>query len=229
MAGAPAPVLSPEPNLSGMRLAFAETPVFWNDVDPEVADAVRGTALVFSSLGAAVDSIPFDQAAETQRLNPDGLVTSAEAYAVNRDRLENHFPSCDPLVANRMLFGKEVLAIDYIRALRDWQGLRARVYGYLRDVDALLIPTTAIPAKSLAEVSASGDSYTRINRLYLRNTVIGNVLNFCGLSVPCGFTSSGLPIGLMIYGKPHTEDVILRIGRAYQSVTDFHKRHPSLP
>jgi aspartyl-tRNA(Asn)/glutamyl-tRNA(Gln) amidotransferase subunit A len=70
--------------------------------------------------------------------------------------------------------------------------------------------------------------YTERNLRYLRNTSIGNILNLCGLSVPCGFTSQGLPIGLMIYGKPFHEDMVLRIGYAFEQATDWHKRVPDL-
>jgi aspartyl-tRNA(Asn)/glutamyl-tRNA(Gln) amidotransferase subunit A len=62
----------------------------------------------------------------------------------------------------------------------------------------------------------------------LRNTSIGNILGLCGLSVPCGFTREGLPIGLMIYGKPFHEDTILRIGYAFEQATEWHSRTPNL-
>jgi aspartyl-tRNA(Asn)/glutamyl-tRNA(Gln) amidotransferase subunit A len=54
----------------------------------------------------------------------------------------------------------------------------------------------------------------------LRNTAIGNILNMCGLSVPCGFTKQGLPIGLMVYGKSFQENLVLRTGYAFQEVSD---------
>ncbi|MEE9148149.1 MAG: amidase family protein, partial [Candidatus Tectomicrobia bacterium] len=93
---------------------------------------------------------------------------------------------------------------------------------------ALLVPTTMIPAKPVHEVDVSMDVYSQYNLQYLRNTSIGNILNLCGLSVPCGFTSAGLPIGLMIYGKPFQEDVILRVGYAYEQASEWHERTPDL-
>jgi aspartyl-tRNA(Asn)/glutamyl-tRNA(Gln) amidotransferase subunit A len=70
--------------------------------------------------------------------------------------------------------------------------------------------------------------YSRKNVMYLRNTAIGNILDLCGLSVPCGLTGDGLPIGLMIYGRPFNEDMVLRIGHAYQQASEWHSQHPSL-
>ena len=61
-----------------------------------------------------------------------------------------------------------------------------------------------------------------------RNTGIGNILNLCGVSVPCGFTSMGLPIGLMIYAKPFREDMALRVAYAYEQATPWHTHHPDL-
>jgi Asp-tRNA(Asn)/Glu-tRNA(Gln) amidotransferase A subunit family amidase len=98
----------------------------------------------------------------------------------------------------------------------------------LRNVDALLVPTTAISALPVADVDANMDIYTERNLTYLRNTSIGNTLNMCGLSVPCGFTKEGLPIGLMIYAKPFQENVVLRVGYSFQQLTDWHRRTPDL-
>ena len=104
--------------------------------------------------------------------------------------------------------------------------LRARALAALRDVDALLVPTTMIPAVPVAEADASLEVYTQHNMRYLRNTSIGNGLGLCGLSVPCGFTAAGLPIGLMIYAKPFQEEVALRIGHAFQQATAWHRCTP---
>ena len=77
-----------------------------------------------------------------------------------------------------------------------------------------------LPALPVETVEASLEVYTEHNLQYLRNTAIGSVLNLCGLSVPCGFTSQGLPIGFTIYGKPFQEDLILRIGYAFVQATN---------
>ena len=80
----------------------------------------------------------------------------------------------------------------------------------------------------LADCESDLDRYVERNLAYLRNTSIGNVLNLCGLSVPCGFTAAGLPIGAMIYGASFAEATVLRIGHAYQRATDWHQRFPPL-
>ncbi len=210
----------------GLRLAFAES-VFWDDADPEVVAAVRACGPVFADLGAQVTSIEFPEAAETERLNPRGVIGSAECYAVHRERIEHHFEAYDPIVGHRIMAAKAITAADYITTQWKLADLRARAVAALRDIDALLVPTTMIPAVPVAEADASLEVYAQYNARYLRNTSIGNGLGLCGLSVPCGFTRAGLPIGLMIYGKPFHEDVVLRVGYAYQQATDWHLRRPN--
>jgi aspartyl-tRNA(Asn)/glutamyl-tRNA(Gln) amidotransferase subunit A len=155
-------------------------------------------------------------------------VVAAEAYTIHQARLEARFEQYDPIVRQRLMQGKDVSAAEYLNTTRAWIPLRAKVLATLRQVDALLVPTTAIPALPVAEIDASMDTYSTRNLQYLRNTVIGNVLNLCGLSVPCGFTRQGLPIGLMIYGKPWHEDMVLRVGYAFEQATDWHRRTPYL-
>ena len=211
----------------GLRLAFAET-VFWDQAEAEVVQAVRACGDVFAGLGAQVSSVAFPEAAEAQALNPRGLVVAAEVYTLHQARIEAHFAAYDPIVSQRIIQGRDVRASEYLHTTRAWTALRAQVQRTLQDVDALLVPTTMIPAVPVAVADASMETYTTRNLQYLRNTAIGNILNLCGLSVPCGFTRQGLPIGLMIYGKPFQEAMILRVGYAFEQATDWHRRTPDL-
>ena len=211
----------------GLRVAFAET-VFWENVHPEVEKAVRQTASVFEDMGAHIESVALPAAADAWELNRRGLIIAAEAYTLNRRMLEEHFNELDPIVAHRMIKGKEIRASEYLQNVLDWKALRVKVNASLRDVDVLLVPTTIFPAKPVAEAESNHAAYSEMNISYLRNTSIGNILNLCGLSIPCGFTREGLPIGLMLYGKPFQENLILRAGYAFQQATEWHTRVPDL-
>jgi aspartyl-tRNA(Asn)/glutamyl-tRNA(Gln) amidotransferase subunit A len=210
-----------------MRLAIPET-VFWDDSDPEVAQAVRSTAHVFRSLGASVESIEFPLAEEARRLNPRGLVIAAEAYAVNRHWVDEHLDDLDPVVGPRLAAGRDISAADYLEHVDAWARLQLQAEAELAGFDGLLCPTTPIPAHATAEVDANARSYNEYNVRYLRNTTVGNILGFCGLSVPCGATENGLPIGLMIYGRAFNEDRLLRLGLAFQAATDWHRATPPI-
>jgi aspartyl-tRNA(Asn)/glutamyl-tRNA(Gln) amidotransferase subunit A len=209
-----------------LRLAFGET--FFDDVDAELASAVREAGSVFRGLGAHVGSIAVPEAAQVWAEKGRPLIAAAEACAVNARFLDQHFDALDPVVARRMIMGRQLSAPDYFATLREWAALRQRVRETLRDVDALLVPTTMVAARPLADIDQSFDTYTECNVKYLRNTSIGNILNLCGLSLPCGFTRDGLPIGLMVYAKPFAEEMALRVAFAYEQATAWHTRRPDL-
>jgi aspartyl-tRNA(Asn)/glutamyl-tRNA(Gln) amidotransferase subunit A len=213
--------------VQGMKLAFAEN-VFMENLHPEVEKAVRDCGTVFESLGAKVSTIDFPEAQKALQLNPGISIIAAEGYTINKKLLETQFDELDPVVAQRMILGKDVAAGDYLQACHTARQLRSKAANTLKDVDALLVPATPLPAQPVAEVDTNLENYLERNALYLRNTCIGNVLNMCGLSLPCGFTKEGLPIGLLICAKPFQEDVALRAGYAFEQATEWHGRVPDL-
>lgn len=214
--------------VKGLRIAFGET-TFFDDVDREVESAVREAGQVFRSLGAQVagTAVPEAAAAWAEKKRP--LLIPAEACAVNRELLDDHLAELDPVIGPRMLSGRTLSAPDYFALLRRLAQLREKVQWTLRDVDALIVPTTMASARPLTVIDASPESYLDYNMRVHRNTGIGNLLNLCAVSVPCGFTPEGLPIGLMIYAKPFHEDMALRVAYAYEQATQWHTRHPPLP
>jgi aspartyl-tRNA(Asn)/glutamyl-tRNA(Gln) amidotransferase subunit A len=213
--------------LAGLRLGLAEN-VFFDQADPEVEAAVRGSKIILGSSGAKVDSLDLPEATMVIQNPCTPLITAAEAGVVNNAYLERHFDELDPVIAQRLVKGQQLSAFDYLSTWKEWELLRRRVHQRLRTFDALIVPTTPIPAAPLEVVDRSLESYFGYNARYLRNTFIGNVLNFCGVSVPCGFTRRGLPIGLMIYTKPFEEALALRVAFAYEQATDWHRRRPDL-
>ena len=97
---------------------------------------------------------------------------------------------------------------------------RAEFTEWMRPYDALLLPTVAVPAIPLSEVDETSPIPGYLTRP-------GNYLGLCGLPMPSGF-SSGLPLGIQILGKPYAERDVLRLGKAFQDATDFHRRAPDL-
>lgn len=213
--------------VKGLRIAFGET-TFFDDVDPEVEKAVREAGKVFGSLGAQVASIAVPEAAAAWAEKNRGLLIPAEGCVANRDLLDKHFNELDPVIGPRMLTGRTLSAPDYFLLLRRYAELREQVRATLRDVDALIVPTTMTPAWPLSKIDASPESYLDYNMRVHRNTGIGNILNLCAVSLTCGFTSGGLPIGLQIYAKPFHEDMALRVAYAYEQATEWSARRPDL-
>ena len=213
--------------VKGLRLAFGET-LFFDDVDPEIATAVREAGRVLRTLGASVDGIAVPEVAEAMAEQRRAAMIAAEALAVNGRFIDEQFDALDPVVAHRMKTGRGLSATDYFVVVRQWAALRERVRRTLADVDALLVPTTTIPPRPIAAIDASVESYTDANGRYLRNTAVGNILALCAVALPCGFTRDGLPIGLMVYAKPFDEAMALRVAWAYEQATDWHRRRPDL-
>lgn len=215
----------------GMRIAIPET-VFFEGVDAEVEKAVRACGEVFQSLGAQVIHLAFPEAEATLglagKLGLVRMIVGPEACVIHQERMEKTPEMFDPVTASLLLEDRKISAIEYAGALRKTRELRRSMAYTLRDVEVLLAPTTMIPARPVAEVDASMDTLRDHGRLYARNTSIGNVLNLCGVSIPCGFSGDGLPIGLMLYGKPFGEEAALRVAYAYEQATDWHLRRPDL-
>jgi aspartyl-tRNA(Asn)/glutamyl-tRNA(Gln) amidotransferase subunit A len=221
------PVRGLKDGVKALRIAFAET-LFFDDVDPEIERAVRDSGAVFRSLGAQVSNMALPEAAAAWAEEARPLLIPAEACAVNREMLDKHMDELDPVIGPRMIGGRKLSAPDYFALLRRYAGLREQVRWTLRDVDAFIVPTTMIPARPLEQIDTDTKTYLDANLRYHRNAGIGNILNLCGISVPCGFTSGGLPIGMTVYAKPFAENMALRVAYAYEQATDWHKRRPDL-
>jgi len=215
-----------EADLGGLRLCFPRE-YFWDGLDPEVEAAVRETAQVFADLDVQVDEISLDVLDELAEFRAGVSLTAVEAYERHQADLEQRLDQFDPIVAPRMLAGRDVRAIDYLRQQRALTAMRRRALAALDAVDALITPTTPFTAPALAEADA-GEEYFRINSLCLRNTVAANLLGLCAISIPCGFTSAELPVGLQLLAKPHDELRLLRVAYAFEHATQWNRQHPDM-
>jgi len=211
----------------GLRIAFCET-TFFDDVDADVGLAVRDAAHVFRALGSPVGAMAIPEVAAAWAEPKRPLLIPAEACAVNGTLLDHHLAALDPVIGPRMLTGRSLSAPDYFALLARLTDLQRDICWTLRDVDAFIVPTTMSPARPIAEFDADLDRYLAYNWRVHRNTGLGNLLNLCAVSVPCGFSADGLPIGLQIYAKPFQEDVALRVAYAYEQATQWHRARPNM-
>ena len=116
----------------------------------------------------------------------------------------------------------------YIQARRQVDQYRHNIRKVFETVDLLVTPTTPVPPFTISELLADMDNLRTKEILTLRNTRPFNILGLPTISVPCGFTKSGLPIGLQISGAPWAEANVLRLAHAYEQQTDWHKKRPKL-
>jgi len=109
----------------GLRPACAET-VFWEEVDREVAQAVRACGDVLATLGAHVSSIPFPEAAEATEATGSDMISAVEAYREHQARLGDRLEAYDPVVTFRLAIGRDATANDSLRTLQTCEALRER-------------------------------------------------------------------------------------------------------
>ncbi len=213
-------VLAAEPDLNGMRITALPVAQFSWPVEPAVLAAREAAIAILSDLGARIDEArpPFDLDDVMVR---NGRIIAAEAYALHRHYIADEAVAIDPWVRRRTLGGKDMSAADYLEELAARKRTAAAFAQWMRGRDALLTPTLPITATALAEVDESTTPLATFTRAV-------NYIGGCGLSLPAGFSSGGLPIGIQLIGGPFADATLVRIGRAFQSVTDWHLRRPDL-
>ena len=114
------------------------------------------------------------------------------------------------------------------RAHRDHQRTRSEIKEVFAKVDFLVTPTTPIPAPAIEELKRDPDLLRPRELVLLRNTRPVNVWGLPAISIPCGFTAAGLPIGLQIIGPHSEEGKVLQLAHAYEQVTEWHNTYPKM-
>lgn len=205
--------------IAGTRVAMPDADKFPSFMHADVLTAWRAAANTLKSAGAVVEAVRlpdwyFDLMA------PSGSISVSEAFALHRDYIEDMSMPIGEHVRKRTLSAKTYAPAFYAEELRRMAQRRREFAEWFRPYDALLLPGVAIPAVPLDELDEMGPIPAAMTRA-------GNYLGLCALSMPAGF-SSGLPVGVQIVGKPFAESTVLRIGKAFQDATAFHKAAPDL-
>ena len=131
--------------------------------------------------------------------------------------LEHRADAYTPNVRLRLEMGRYILAEDYVRALRGREVLRTEADAALADVDALLLPSLAIPAPKIgAETVRIGDTDEPVRNVMLRLTQLFNVTGHPAITIPCGTTSEGLPAGAQMVGRSGGDASLLSVARALE-------------
>ncbi len=209
----------PEEGMKGWRVALAANDYFTDAeiVDGEVREAVCQAARVFEDLGAVVEEVSFPNVREAAMAN--GLMTPSDAAAFHHQRLAENPQGFGADVLKRLQLGAAYSSTEYIQARRMQTILTCQFTEFFNEYDLLLTPTTPITAPR----RGSADPFDRA-RLLTRFTAPFNLTGFPALSVPCGWSSEKLPIGLQIVGKRWAEAKILAAGRLYEEARDIPRK-----
>ena len=211
-------------DVSGLRLGVPSD--FFSDMtDPEVQAAFTAAVHVLSGLGAQIQEVSLPDLRSAW--STAEALMNVEANVWHEPYLQTQADDYGPRVRRFLERGQATSATDYVKAQQARTRLRQDMLAQCSDIDALLTPGALIPAPAhdARSVVIHGKEVKLLGPL-ISATCPFNVTGQPALSVPCGFTTAGLPIALQIVGKPFEEATILQIGHAYEVHTDWHERRP---
>ena len=189
--------------------------------DPEILEAVRKAAEILKEQGASIKEVNMDFLREAAVAN--ALMTQADGAAFHRDRMKEHPDWFGADVRLRLETGAAFTSSEYILARHTQSEIRRKCELLFDEYDALLLPTTPIPAPIL-----EGENALERARQLTRFTAPFNLTGMPALSIPCGFTKDSLPIGLQIVSRAWNEAGVLRTGYAFQESTEWHMQSPEI-
>lgn len=204
--------------LHGLVLGVPQN-YFLEGLDPDVETAFRETLRTFEGLGAEIEPVNVPHACDLRPVWE--VILTVEAFAEHAATLRRHYSDYGTKTRRRLASGAFYTAADYQHALRIRALWIQDVRSALSSVDALLtptVPTTAFTVKAQLDVPPDCGQFTRPFSLS------GNP----ALSLPCGFSEDGLPIGLQIVGRPFDENLIFQVGTGYEMATTWHERRAPL-
>jgi aspartyl-tRNA(Asn)/glutamyl-tRNA(Gln) amidotransferase subunit A len=206
--------------IAGVRIGIPRAGYF-DAAEPSVEAAVRQAASDLEGLGARL--IEVDVPGMQQTHSWASVVIFADACAIHKERLEASPEAFDPETYQRLRSGFKFSGVDYANAMRmreRWQRTLAELFD---EVDVLLSPTvhTEVP------LIDDNKDLLQATRDATRNTYAGAFGQIPGLSIPCGFSNSGLPVGMQLEAAWWQEPLLLRVGHSFQQITDWHLRIPS--
>ena len=207
-------------NLKPLRIGIPRR-FFFEDLDPEVAAAIDHALTGLSSLGAELRDVQLT-------VPVDRTLQAAEAYAFHAELVNHSLDLYQPETLRRIRTGENISPESVLKLRQELERLRDTVASTFTHVDLLVTPTTPIAAPAIVELKENPDLLRPRELLLLRNTRPFNVWGLPAISVPCGFTSAGLPIGIQIIGPRWEEARVLQLAHAYEQATTWHKREPRL-
>ncbi len=212
--------------VEGLRIGVPRS-WFFDHLQDGIGGAVEQAIATLKGLGADIREIEIPGVAdgmgailgivlaEAQEIHARGLAESPENFGADVAAIL-HSPGPD--------------AAGIMAALRERDALTVATRQALESVDLLLTPTTPITAAPIGqEIVSYGGLEEPILAAMIRCTAPFNASGLPAISLPCGFTQAGLPIGLQLAGRPFDEALVLRAARAYEQATDWHSRIPDIP
>jgi Asp-tRNA(Asn)/Glu-tRNA(Gln) amidotransferase A subunit family amidase len=205
-------------SVKSLRMAVPRA-FFFDELNPEVANAIEQAIVVFAKLGVEIRDV-------TLEVPTDRTVSTAESYAFHEEMLAKNPEGYQPATLGRIRAGADISAPVALRARRDVEAKRHATVGIFTDTDVILTPTVPFPPPVIEDLRKHPENLRPTEIVLLRNTRPFNIWGIPAISVPCGFTNDGLPIGLQLAAAPWREDLLLQAAHAYEQASDRHTRVP---
>jgi aspartyl-tRNA(Asn)/glutamyl-tRNA(Gln) amidotransferase subunit A len=202
---------------------------FFSHLQKPVENAVRSALELLTLQGAVVDEVPIENI--QGNISAQLTVESAEPSTFHQRWLRERPEDYGEDVRLLLELGEMYTATQYLNAQRYRSLLRHEFLAAFREVDVFICPTLPFVATPLGEtkvVIQEGVEDEMLSAI-MQFTGVPSLTGLPSMSVPCGFSGEGLPIGMQIIGRPFDEATIFRVGHTYQQATDWHQRQPSLP
>lgn len=210
--------------LDGLRIGVPTDYFFDESVDSEIVDAVRTAIDLLEANGAELVELSMPWVRKGRPINYGVILP--EVVSVHEKLLAEHADLYTPAVRSRIQSGFNVPAIDYVRAKRAREWFNHQMAESMKRVDVLVTPSVPIQTPTIQDCTPAPGKITAGADLP-KFTGVFDVTGQPSHSIPCGFTRDGMPIGLMITGHPFDESTVLRVGHAYEQLTDWHQRPPA--
>lgn len=213
---------------SSLRLGIPRA-YFYDGLHSEIQAAMEAALLVLKTVtGSQRDISPLaTDNTYSSVIDPSLTILRAEAYEYHKEYVSKSPELYQEPTLKRIRAGAEITTSAYIQSRRQLDQIRHSVSRFFESVDLVITPTSPVPPFSIADLTEA-DSARAKELLMLHNTRPFNVLALPTISVPCGFTRAGLPIGMQITGPPGGEATVLRLAHAYGKVTEWHNHNPNL-
>jgi Asp-tRNA(Asn)/Glu-tRNA(Gln) amidotransferase A subunit family amidase len=194
---------------------------FFDDLDPEVSTAVDEALSILQNLVKEIREV-------TLPVNADRSLQAAEAYAYHTPWVFENPELYDPETLRRIRTGEEFTGEDRLRFARELAQERHEIRSVFEQVEVLITPTVPIPPPAIPALRQNSEALRPTELFLLRNTRPFNVWGLPAISIPCGFTKTGLPIGVQIAGPHWGEQAVIDLAYAYEQATEWHHRKPTM-
>jgi aspartyl-tRNA(Asn)/glutamyl-tRNA(Gln) amidotransferase subunit A len=211
-------------DIKGLRIGMPRE-YFFEKIDTEVTQAVRQAVRVLEGLGASVEEVSFPHIQHMAIVHACIILTEAATYHERwlRTRADDYQPD----VRFSLEWGKLFMGIDYVQCQRVRELIRQDFATALRHVDIIAAPTVPVAAPRIGEDPVKiGEQSEGVVSAMIRLTRPSNHTGLPAVSVPCGFTTGGLPIGFQLIGRAFDEAIVLRVAHAYEANTPWHEKVP---